>query len=92
MDDDLRKTLGEAIDAQIKGLAERQAINTAKHLNESYAAVIAEIKKLEDDRVELILKSANKLGFVGLDQEEFSRVIRLAEKLMAPYKVYKEKK
>lgn len=53
--------------------------------------VIAEIKKLEEDRGALILKSANKLVFVGLDQEEFSRVIRLAEKLMAPYKVYREK-
>ena len=43
MDDDLRKTLGEAIDAQVKGLAERQAISTAKYLNESYAAVRKEM-------------------------------------------------
>jgi hypothetical protein len=53
--------------------------------------VIAELKKLEEDRGTLISKSANKLVFVGLDQEEFSRVIRLAEKLMAPYKVYRDK-
>jgi hypothetical protein len=52
---------------------------------------IIEIKKFEEDRGTLISKSANKLVFVGLDQEEFSRVIRLAEKLMAPYKVYREK-
>jgi hypothetical protein len=54
--------------------------------------VIAELKKLEEDRGTLISKSANKLVFVGLDQEEFSRVIRLAEKLMAPYRVYGGKK
>ena len=54
--------------------------------------VIAEIKKFEEDRNAPISKSANKLVFVGLNPEEFSRAIRLAEKLMAPYKVYREKK
>jgi len=52
---------------------------------------IIEIKKFEEDRGTPISKSANKLVFVGLNPEEFSRAIRLAEKLMSPYKVYRGK-
>jgi len=53
--------------------------------------VIAEIKKFEEDRGVPISKSANKLVFVGLNPEEFTRAIELAKQLMAPYKVYGEK-
>jgi hypothetical protein len=74
--DKVWKKVGEELDVEIDELSK----------------AIIELKKLEEDRGALISKSANKLVFVGLDQEEFTRAIRLAEKLMAPYKVYKEKK
>ena len=44
MDDDFWKKAGEAIDAQVKELAEKQAVNTAKQLNESHATARKEMK------------------------------------------------
>ena len=41
--EDFWKKAGEAIDAQIKELAEKRAINTAKYLNESHAAARKEM-------------------------------------------------
>jgi hypothetical protein len=43
MDDDFWKKAGEAIDAQVKELAEKRAINTAKQLNEIYEATRKEM-------------------------------------------------
>lgn len=81
MDDDLRKTLGEAIDAQVKELAERQAINTAKYLNESYAAVR---KEMNNEKLIERLKRAERY-YVGevspLFREAAAEIERLEKEL-----------
>lgn len=67
MDEDFWKKAGEAIDTQIKELAKRRAINTAKYLNEIHGAARKEMNK---DIKAWMYEFPTGSGKVGLSFEE----------------------
>ena len=83
MDDDFWKKAGEAIDAQVKELAEKQAINTEKQLNEIHEAVRKEMKnETLIERLKVVGKYYNTHhDLFLLCREAVAEIERLTEEL-----------
>jgi chromosome segregation ATPase len=85
MNDDFWKKAGEAIDAQVKELAEKRAINTAKQLNEIHGAAR---KEMNNETLIEQLKRAEHF-YVGEVSPLFRKAVEKIERLELEIKDYK---